>query len=97
MKSPKQQFLMSKDIARRHVDRMDDPEVQHCIMIALAQFTFTLREGPSGVNDAKRIGAQEFIEVLSKLGFPQHAQRGLPDGQLIPPDFRPTADKPFPT
>ena len=96
MKTPKQQFLEHKDVARRHLERSDDPEFQHVLTIALAQYTQSLFGGPSAVNDAKRIGAQEFVEILCNLSVPREIPRGAPPGQLIDPDFHPTAQKPTP-
>ena len=95
MKNPKDQFLESKDIARRHLERMDEPEMQHCLMVALAQYTYGFGK-IDPVNDAKRVGAQEFIGVLCNLSIPRPEPKGTPPGTLIDPDFRSTAERPFP-
>lgn len=98
MKSPKAQFLAGpKDVIRRHIDRVDDPEFQHVLMVALAHYTFAMgTHTPNPANEVKRIGAQEFIQTLCNLPEPKDVPRSAPSGNLIPPDFRPTADRPTP-
>lgn len=96
MKSPKSQFLLNKDIARRHLDRVDDPEFQFVLCQALAHYLYEMGLTVNPVNDAKRIGAQEFINVLCGLSVPREIKKTVSPGQLIDPDFRPTPERPFP-
>ena len=96
MKTPKAQFIeYEQPVAKRHLDRVDDPEFQHVLAVALGQYSYQMG-AISPVNDAKRVGAQEFVDVLCNLSIPRTEPPRPTSGQLIPPDFRPTADKPFP-